>query len=612
MLVICGISIYYYIADNKKGEEKQEEIKIIDDRISPYTNQGLMVEILRIRNRGLLEKMMSFGTSWKNKPSFYYLTKVDGKEANVKGNVGEQGVYTDWDTFGQESLDSFYIEEEQKTSRVTISIIEQKTSGLIFKKTNDVEIEKINLEYDYRTGRWKGDDKLYDSDGYGHYVGDNYEVWFNLYQSDYDQDGIPFFTEVNILRTDPTIDDSELDPDCDGIPTDWEWKYGYDPFTYNDHKNLDPDIDGIQNDEEYFMRKRLANPYQPDFYIETDGMEKKGLFDLNHIFFKESQQMIIERMCQHGINVYIDDGSWPDSPVNGGGETLPFHIYLDDVIGKQLMGFYKHNFPDERKGIFRYVIAGYKYAGFITTCDYNHFDAVHVGNNIYDTFIIRRSITPRTIRLTFASAVLHELGHSMGLLPITFEGNDIMNPVGVRYPSMDPGDYEKFLEQYHSIMNYKYTYEKTLFDFSDGSNGPPYDQNDWDVIYLPSFEIDSLSYEEAVDETFEDFEVSNEYPGIVLKGWEYDEDLTEKYAREYKDLEYEKTSKDTSIKILKRVDVKDENQFDIRVYAKPEVDPVYSIYSLIAEGKLNKKDDSIKLYSFDELYDEAINILNNQ
>ena len=606
ILVIAGVLISYevFIRD-KEDDEVKEQIVEIDDRISPYTNQGLMVEILRIRNRGLLDKMMKFGTSWKNKPRFYYIVDVDGRECNSMGNIGQQGVYTDWDTFGEESLISFYIKEEKETSDVKISIIEQTTSGIIFKRTLDNKKEKIRVTYDYRTGRWYGkDDYFMDDDGYGHYVGENYEVWFNIYQSDYDNDGIPFWTEVNILGTDPTIDESKSDPDNDGIPSSWEWRWNYDPFVWNDHMNLDPDIDGIENVEEYQMRKRLADPYQPDMYIETDGMEKKGLIDLPHVFYKESQQMLIERMCQHGINVYIDDG-WPDSPVNGGGEMLPFHANLDDVTGKQLMKFYEHNFPDERKGIFRYVIAGYLYGGFITTSNYNMYDAMHVGNNFKVTFLTRRSITPRTIRLTFASTVLHELGHSLGLFPVTYPGNDILGPVGVRYPNMDPEDYEKFLEQYHSVMNYKYTFEKTLFDYSDGSNGAPYDQNDWDVIYLPTFEQNAIFYEESVDETFEDLEVSNEYPGVIVDGWDLDEDLTQKFSTEFSSLAYVKNT-EAEIIVYKKIEKNSKDDYNIRIYAMPNVEPVNAIWSLVAEGKLDSNNE-ITLYS---IQDEIQNIRN--
>ena len=66
------------------------------------------------------------------------------------------------------------------------------------------------------------------------------------------------------------MDDSKLDPDGDGIPTAWEWKWGYDPFTWDDHNRLDPDLDGIENSEEYQMAKWFADPFIQDIYYEVD------------------------------------------------------------------------------------------------------------------------------------------------------------------------------------------------------------------------------------------------------------------------------------------------------------------------------------------------------
>ncbi|HEC82585.1 MAG TPA: hypothetical protein ENI53_01705, partial [Thermoplasmatales archaeon] len=415
-----------YLQLSPQPSEKGEE-KVIDDRISPMENQALFVQILRIRNRSLMERMLTHGNSWKEIPSFYYIIKVDDEIGSSKGYVGETGVYTTWDTMGYESTMTFDVEEEREYSDVRISIIEIQKTGLFGQKTKEVKKENISLKYDYRTGRWKGDDFFMDKDGMGHYLGKNYEIWFNIYQADYDHDNIPYWVEKNVLGTDPSIDDSKLDPDKDGIPTDWEWRYGYDPFTYNAHENLDPDIDGIENIEEYKMRKYFSNPFQPDIYIETDGMEKKGIIDLPHIFYKESQQMIIERFAQHGINVYIDDG-WKDGPINGGGELLPHQKNLDDVMGKQLLAFYTHNFADERKGIFRYVVVGSREdgGGFITPVSYNNFDAIYVSND-FNSVITRLAFTPREIRVMLAKAILHELGHSIGLMPVTFPGIDIMS-----------------------------------------------------------------------------------------------------------------------------------------------------------------------------------------
>ena len=114
------------------------------------------------------------------------------------------------------------------------------------------------------------------------------------------------------------MDDRKLDPDNDGIPTAWEWMWGYNPSSWDNHSYLDPDNDGLQNTEEYYMEKFQANPFKPDIYIEVDWM-KKSPFKLiaietrpgkifkslsrpmivksrldgwEHVFYKESQEMI--------------------------------------------------------------------------------------------------------------------------------------------------------------------------------------------------------------------------------------------------------------------------------------------------------------------------------
>jgi len=607
-LILCVIGVFAYLELSYRETEEEPEIELVetDNRISPYTNQGLIVEVLRIRHRGLLDQMLSLGTSWKNPPTFYWKTYVDGKECDPEGNLGYTGVYTMWDTFGKEAVSSFYIEEEQETSKVVFSIIEQTESGIFGRKTSDVERERIKVTYDYRTGRWTGDDSLKDADGMGHYLGETFEVWFNIYQSDYDHDGIPYWTEVNILGTDPSVDDSSLDPDEDGIPTSWEWKWDYDPFVWNDHMNLDPDIDGIENIEEYQMAKWFADPYQPDIYIETDGMEKRGFFDFPHEFLEEAQQMVIERLAQHGYWVYIDDG-WPDGPVNGGGEMVAFHQNFDDVVGKQILEFYKHNFADERKGIFRYVLFGNLHGGFVAPYEYNKMDTIHIGTSVKHTLLTKKAFTPKRFQYTAAAAVLHELGHTFGLVPTIFKGNDIQPRSwgDSRYPDMPDDEFERYNSDYHSIMNYNYIYTMNFFDFSDGSNGAPYDMDDWKSLYLPAFQIDMVSYEESVDETFMDFEVSNEYPGVLLKGWSYDENLTTENDDALKRYAIMKNT-DVDIMIYKENMTTENNNYTIRIYAKPQVEPVISIWSLVAEGTLDEETQDIDVYTIETAINEII------
>ncbi len=559
----------------------------MDDRISPLENQGLILEVKRIRDRGLLNRLMEYGMAWKYQPQFYFIAGMDELEY-VSKNVSALGLssemmFTRWDTIFQENKVMKDIDEEQETSKVTLVIVERVPKGLLGNKFEDVEREMIFLTYDYRTGRWTGDDFLKDKDGYGHYVGEYFEVWFDLYQTDYDGDGIPYWTEVNILHTDSMVDDSYLDPDNDGITTAWEWKWGYDPHTWDDHVYLDPDVDGIENIEEYKMAKWFADPFSQDIYIEVDGMERGGLFDLPHTFFDESQQALIERFCQHGINVYIDDG-WPGDPTNGGGELLPHYDALSQDSGMMLQ-FYSNHFPDDRKGIFRYLVIGHG-GSFVHPSKFDRYDAIHVGNgfDFVIKFFVKQDFTPRTQRLTLAAAVMHEIGHSLGITPWTIEGCD----------NISYGDSlaarEKYIDEwggYYSIMNYFYIYDKKLLDYSDGSHGDG-DQNDWEKIYLPTFETESSVIEDLYFYPPGVDKVVDEHVKIKLEGWNYSKELTDKYV---KDTRSPVEPIKCNWSVYERVGDDHEYPSDrnVRIYVQPMVP--FAGWVLMGEGYLNADGD---------------------
>ncbi|RKX96934.1 MAG: hypothetical protein DRP55_09465, partial [Spirochaetes bacterium] len=261
VLAASAVLVYLGYFEKEEHVEKTTIPKEIDDRVSPLENQGLILEINRVRNRGLLDKLMTPGISWREKPTFYFIITIDDEEFD---SSTEQVLFTGWDSISQEDKVVHDTPEEQAKSNVKIVLMERVKRGLLGRKYTDIERDTIQLTYDYRTGRWTGDDFFDDNDGYGHYVGEYFEVWFNVYQTDYDHDYIPYWTEVNVLGTDPMVDDSKSDPDNDGIPTTWEWKWGYDPFVWNNHAQLDPDIDGIYNTQEYQMAEWFANPFRQD------------------------------------------------------------------------------------------------------------------------------------------------------------------------------------------------------------------------------------------------------------------------------------------------------------------------------------------------------------
>lgn len=602
LIILSGLyyAIVYFGGEEATPEEPKEEEVTVDDRISPFLNQGIIVQFDRFRHRGLIDEILKMGTSWRSPPNFYYVATIDGLEYSSKdvaaaGGASSEIFYNTWDTMFQENRIMKDVEEEQETSKITIQIIERENAGLLGLRTQDVVKEEIHLTYDYRTGRWNGDDSFKDDDGYGHYVGDTFELWFNIYQTDFDGDYIPYWTEVNVLGTDPRQDDSRLDPDGDGITTDWEWRWGYDPHSWDDHFNLDPDIDGIQNIEEYRMAKYFADPFTQDIYMETDGMEKGGLFDIVHKFYEESAQIMIERFTQHGINLYIDNG-WPGGPVNGGGELLTHYDTISQESGNMLQ-FYKNNFADERKGIFRYTIVGHN-AGFCIPSTLNRYDTIAVDSSPY-RLIRRTAFTPRTQRIVLASATLHELGHSLGVAPWTMEGCDNLTFATGRQARQE---YEETWGEYYSVMNYLHIWDKTLADYSteDGQ----YDQNDYKHFYLPTFEVEANAMEDPlIEPPGKDRIVEEDIPPLD-ETWMVEENMTNKYESFFAQRCYVENV-DCNIRMYVPVNFSEEdmNGTTVKVFARPLVEPTFSQFSLIDEVTLDENGE-IQYYDQQEIINE--------
>lgn len=482
VLLAGSLFVYFeYYATKKETPSQQTSMSSVDNRISPYNKQGLILEVNRIRNRGIVDALMQRGSSWKATPQFYYISKVDNveqisKDISATAGAKSEQLFITWDTMFMENKMQVDAANEQEKSDVTLSIVQRIPLGIFGMRYQDEEKEKIQVTYDYRTGRWTGDDSWNDNDGYGHYRGDSFEVWFNIYQTDIDHDYIPYWTEVNVLHTDPNISDLNLDPDNDGIPTTWEWKWGYDPHMWNNHSFLDPDHDGLTNVQEYQMQKYFANPFHQDVYLEVDNMQRNGLFDVNHMLFPETPELMMERFAAQNISLFIDNG-WPDSPANGGGQYVPYYDVISQDSGMMLQ-FYKHYFPDDRKGIFRYAIIANS-AGFCHPSVFNEYDSMAISTHYnFQYSLLRKAFTQRTKILAQASELMHELGHSMGIRHETSPGNDNF--------SYTEGAAQKqaFLDawgNYKSCMNYYYFWDYSVIDYSDGTHGPG-DNNDWAMI----------------------------------------------------------------------------------------------------------------------------------
>jgi hypothetical protein len=276
---------------------------------------------------------------------------------------------------------------------------------------------------------------------------------------------------------------------------------------------LDPDNDGIQNVEEESMEKWLANPYQPEIYIEADysanapderplgfipykiemvrgkiipikrpTIEKVKFTGQKVEFWEESQAMLMELFNKHGITVHVDDGC-----MGGGGETLDL---LSGQVGLRandwyVPRYYKNNFADERKGIFRYSIFTVSSSGFNYNMNYlGHYDTILVAASdfIYSSSWNGKAKTPRAQRVAQAIAFLHELGHSCGFGYLHCGGVDNISTVA----------YKEWYD-YKSVMNY-YWFSCRYFDYSDGSHGPN-DVDDWAAIDVGYFQRSPGQYD---------------------------------------------------------------------------------------------------------------------
>jgi len=487
IILLSSICFVVFYPESRPKEEEEggiDENGIIDDTISPLgVNQALSLEIRRIHKKGIENVMRKIGNSWKEKPIYHFVAVLDGAEW-IGENIDKWDTgYIGWETFR-------FVEDEQEECIIELKIFE--TTKKLF-RNYDQEMEVFQITYDFRNGRWTGDDSFNDSDGYGHFNGENYEIWFDVHQLDEDGDGIPYWWEVNKLHTDTKVDDSKLDPDEDGIPTAWEWKWGYDPFVYDNHSTIDPEKDGLSNLEEYNLKKWLADPYHQDIYIEVDFMEKgPGLFAHEHVFWEESQLMMVDKFSEHDITVHIDDG-WPGGPSNGGGEYLE---YIEDYISP-LSGigseFYKYHFADERKGAFRYVFIHHS-GGWCFAQDYKLWsDVISIPSNFefYATVFFPSAITPRLQRVAMAVGVMHELGHSLSLNPSYHEGIDNSSQVGRNnLPPLEKLKARKeaiaYWDSYESCMNYN-KFGQYILGYSDGSHGE-HDADDWNQIDLTYFQ----------------------------------------------------------------------------------------------------------------------------
>jgi hypothetical protein len=412
-------------------------------------------------------------------PSFYLKIYIDNVEFESDKWPDSKYIYDKWTATLNVPDDEELVDIKIQLWTSIGDLSEDKLCDISGDNDGSDDSFDVELVYSIKTGHWTGDDKLSDDpSGYGRLCGTDdgtiyeknrdSEIWFNIYQNDYDGDNIPYWTEVNDYGSDPEVNNLGEDSDSDGLPIEWEWKWGYDPFVWNNHQELDPDGDSIDNYEEFLVSEWLSDPFRKDVYVELDLMEEgpngeKSYFPIN------SEELINTAFNVQNIVFHLDYGSM------GGHELIPF----DDLVESgELRRIYNDYFlhgdnNNWRRGIFHYGVVLYKSvsaAGYMFRP--NAFQISSDGHEIV-------SENPWAIRdVVYASAYMHELGHTFNFWPI---------PGHQRISGIKGTIYWLICRSYYSCMNYGWIYH--MVDYSDGSRRWP-DIDDWNRIDYHFFEKD--------------------------------------------------------------------------------------------------------------------------
>ncbi|MBS3749511.1 MAG: right-handed parallel beta-helix repeat-containing protein [Candidatus Thermoplasmatota archaeon] len=259
------------------------------------------------------------------------------------------------------------------------------------------------------------------------------------------------------------------DADMDGVPDWWEKEFGYDCFSKDTHEFLDPDGDALNNIEECYAYAWGADPFRKDIFLELDHMPSQHENTFNTLP-KEYILMMMESFAEQNISLHVDQDSCM------GGEEIPNMQDFDfsDLVDIYWDYFLHNDLNNPRKNIFHYGLLfdqgpgnGFAFMGW-----------AHLNSFCISVDVLTKNQLFLDRGWLITCGCMHELGHTLGLLPDDFGGNDNHAAIKPKYFDF------YYFRNYKSIMNYRYTY--SVLDYSDGNNGKV-DYNDWDGIEFDFF-----------------------------------------------------------------------------------------------------------------------------
>ena len=361
---------------------------------------------------------------------------------------------------------------------ITLQLWSDETEDVPYDLSADQETYDVTMLYSITTGHWSGDDSVGDASGYGRLCGcddgtiyendRDSELWFDITQTDADGDHIPYWIEVETLGTDPTVDDSLMDYDNDSIPTYWEYRWGYQPLTWDDFENIDPENDSLNHIEEYLTSQWFSDPFRIDVFVEMDIMGD-GPNGEKTYYPENAEDLITTAFNKQNVVFHLDRGSM------GGHDILPFNADLDrSELREVYRDYFLHGDPNNwRRGVFHYGLVIY-YGGY-TGYTFQP-NAFQISSKNLEKKLNKQPWLNRDI--VYASCYMHEFGHSFGMFLIPGHNRFSQYPWQLGW---------WWTHSYRSCMNYGWTY--LIVDYSDGSRRTP-DRNDWNIIDYSYFEDD--------------------------------------------------------------------------------------------------------------------------
>ena len=477
ILPIFAISIFFFSSFSNVLADLQPAI--VED-YDPLVDINVTVEVFSIRSLEKHDKQLNRKEiiDHFSDPDFYLKVTINDETFTSETWQNTKYHYNlDWTATSDVPDNEEYVE-------ITIQLWDAKDGLSQSDRLCDISPDTgisadsydVELIYSIRDGHWTGDDHIGDSSGYGRLNGcddgtiytrnRDCEIWFSIHQNDYDSDTIPYWIETNEYGTDPTVSDIGTDVDNDDIPIEWEWKWDYDPQTYNAHKSIDTEGDSLTNYEEFLTSEWDSDPFRKDIYVELDQMAESPE-GVPCRLPEGSKELIYTAFNRQNAVLHIDSGNM------GGGEIIPFQeeVGRDELQEIYYQYFYHGQSSTWRRSVFHYGVVVYGHVSYA--------GAVFGSNRFYITTRGHENKAEKPFMdrdVVFASAYMHELGHTFDFGPI---------PGHNRIPGL-AGLIDTILSlPYKSCMNYNYMYWSV--DYSDGTHGLN-DYNDWERMDYRDFE----------------------------------------------------------------------------------------------------------------------------